>query len=64
MQNANCLVSLPIKGVMLMLSNEKNYVVYHLHTELSLQDSATNYRDYIDKAVSLGQKAIAFTEHG
>ena len=47
-----------------MLSNEKNYVVYHLHTELSLQDSATNYRDYIDKAVSLGQKAIAFTEHG
>ena len=41
-----------------------NYVVYHLHTELSLLDSATRYQEYIDKAVSLGQKAIAFTEHG
>lgn len=41
-----------------------NYVVYHLHTELSLQDSATKFQDYIDKAVELKQKAIAFTEHG
>ena len=43
---------------------EKNYVVYHLHSELSLLDSVTNYRLYIDKAVELGQKAICFTEHG
>ena len=41
-----------------------NYVVYHLHTELSLLDSCTNYKLYVDKAVELGQKAICFTEHG
>lgn len=41
-----------------------NYVCYHLHTEQSLLDSCTNYKDYIDKCVQLGQKAIAFTEHG
>lgn len=43
---------------------EKNYITYHLHTNLSLLDSCTDYHDYIDKAVELGQKAIAFTEHG
>ena len=42
----------------------KNYVVYHLHTEMSLLDSCTNYKLYVDKAVELGQKAICFTEHG
>lgn len=41
-----------------------NYVVYHLHTELSLLDSRTNYKLYVDKAKELGQKAICFTEHG
>lgn len=41
-----------------------NYTVYHLHTELSLLDSATKFQDYIDRAVELGQTAIAFTEHG
>lgn len=41
-----------------------NYVVYHLHTEQSLLDSCTNYKDYVDRAVELGQNAIAFTEHG
>lgn len=41
-----------------------NYVVYHLHTMCSLLDSATSYQDYVDYAVSLGQKAICFTEHG
>lgn len=43
---------------------KNNYTVYHLHTEDSLLDSCTNYKDYIDKAVELGQNAIAFTEHG
>ena len=43
---------------------DKNYTVYHLHTELSLLDSTTNYKEYVDKAVELGQKAICFTEHG
>ena len=41
-----------------------NYTVYHLHTELSLLDSCTNYKLYVDRAVELGQKAICFTEHG
>ena len=41
-----------------------NYTVYHLHTEDSLLDSCTNYKLYVDRAVELGQKAIAFTEHG
>lgn len=31
---------------------------------MSLLDSCTNFKLYIDKAVELGQKAIAFTEHG
>lgn len=43
---------------------EKNYVAYHVHTELSLLDSVTKFQDYIDIAVRYGQKAIAFTEHG
>ena len=41
-----------------------NYTVYHLHTEYSLLDSCTSYKDYIDKAVELGQTAIGFSEHG
>lgn len=41
-----------------------NYVTYHLHTEVSLLDSCTNHKLYTDKAVELGQTAIAFTEHG
>lgn len=43
---------------------KNNYIVYHLHTENSLLDSCTNYKLYVDKAVELGQNAIAFTEHG
>jgi DNA polymerase-3 subunit alpha len=41
-----------------------NYVCYHLHTELSLLDSCTNFKLYVDLAKSLGQTAICFTEHG
>lgn len=41
-----------------------NYTAYHVHSDYSLLDSATNYKDYIDKAVALGQTAIAFSEHG
>ena len=41
-----------------------NYVTYHMHTELSLTDSCTNYKLYIDKAKELNQTAICFTEHG
>ena len=41
-----------------------NYVTYHLHTELSLLDSCTNFKLYVDKAKELNQSAICFTEHG
>jgi DNA polymerase-3 subunit alpha len=41
-----------------------NYATYHLHTELSLLDSCTNYKLYVDNACELGQKAICFSEHG
>ena len=46
------------------MNQNKNYTVCHLHTEDSLLDSCTNYKPYVDKAVELGQTAIAFTEHG
>ena len=41
-----------------------NYVTYHLHTELSLLDSCTNFKLYVDRAKELGQTAICFSEHG
>ena len=46
------------------MSNEKNYVVYHIHSDLSLLDSTTKFEDYVKKAYELGQTAIASTEHG
>lgn len=42
----------------------KNYTTYHLHTEVSLLDSCTNFKLYVDKAKEFGQEAICFTEHG
>ena len=42
----------------------ENYTVIHIHSDMSLLDSATSYKDYILKAKDLGQKAICFTEHG
>ena len=41
-----------------------NYVAYHVHDDCSLLDSCTKYTEYIDKAIELGQKAIAITNHG
>lgn len=41
-----------------------NYVVYHLHTMLSLLDSCTGYQEYIDRAKECGMTAMAFSEHG
>lgn len=41
-----------------------NYVAYHVHSDYSVLDSCTDFKQYIDRAVELGQKAIAFTEHG
>ncbi len=45
-----------------------NYVPFHVHTMLSNAvtniDSVTTYKQYIQKAVECGMKAIAFSEHG
>lgn len=41
-----------------------NYTAYHVHTDDSLLDSCTKYKDYVDRAVELRQTALAFTEHG
>lgn len=41
-----------------------NYVSFHTHTDLSLLDSCTDFHLYVDRAVELDQKAIAFSEHG
>lgn len=41
-----------------------NYVPLHVHTELSLLDSCTNYKDYVDFCVENNLPAICFTEHG
>ena len=41
-----------------------NYIPYHVHTELSLLDSCTNFQDYIDFCVENKIKAICFSEHG
>lgn len=38
--------------------------MYHCHTEYSLLDSCTNYKDYIDLAVENGQRALSISEHG
>jgi len=40
------------------------YTPYHLHSDYSLLDSCTNYKDYVDAAVQCGCPAIAFSEHG
>lgn len=42
----------------------RTYVPYHLHSDYSLLDSCTSYKDYVDQAVAYGLPAIAFTEHG
>ena len=49
-------------------SENVNYVVYHLHSDLSNGvtniDSVTKYTEYIEYAKSLGMKALGFSEHG
>ena len=40
------------------------YTPYHVHSDDSLLDSCTKFTDYVDAAVDLGMRAIAFTEHG
>lgn len=50
------------------MNKNKNYTVYHLHSDLSNGvtniDSITKFDEYIDYAAQLGMKALAFSEHG
>lgn len=45
-----------------------NYVVYHLHSDMSNGvtniDSVTKFNEYVDRAAELGMTALAFAEHG
>ncbi len=41
-----------------------NYVPLHLHTHYSLFDGIGTPEEYMDRAVKLGMKAIAITDHG
>lgn len=47
---------------------DKNYTIYHLHSDLSNGvtniDSITKYYEYIDAAKEMGMKAMGFAEHG
>ena len=51
-----------------MSGMNKNYTVYHLHSDLSNGvtniDSVTKYKEYVEYAKSLGMTALAFAEHG
>ena len=40
-----------------------NYILYHVHSDYSLLDSATKFEEYVDLAKQNGQTAIASTEH-
>lgn len=46
----------------------ENYVVYHLHSDLSNAvtniDSTTKFYEYVEAAKACGMKALAFSEHG
>lgn len=41
-----------------------SYFLYHLHSDLSLLDSCTDFREYADLVKAAGGEAIASTEHG
>lgn len=43
---------------------QNNYVIYHLHSDLSLIDSVTKYKQYVERAKECNMKAMAFSEHG
>lgn len=43
---------------------DNNYTVFHCHSDYSLLDSTTKFKDYIDRAIELKQNAICITEHG
>ena len=48
--------------------SQKNYTVFHLHSDFSNGttniDSITNYKEYIQRAKECGMKSLGFSEHG
>lgn len=42
----------------------EEYIPFHVHTDDSLLDSCSKYKEYVDKCVEDGYKAICFSEHG
>lgn len=48
--------------------SDNNYIVYHLHSDLSNGvtniDSVTKFEEYIERAKECGMKALGFSEHG
>lgn len=50
------------------MTSTNNYVVYHLHSDLSNGvtsiDSVTKFKQYVDRAKECGMTALAFSEHG
>ena len=40
------------------------YTIYHCHSNRSLLDSCTGYKEYADRVSELGYKALALSEHG
>lgn len=45
-------------------NNNKNYIMYHCHSEYSLNDSCTKAEEYVKLAVENGMKALSISEHG
>ena len=46
------------------MSSEKTYTMIHCHSDYSLQDSCTDFKEYVDLVKEAGVAAIASTEHG
>lgn len=58
----------PVEEIKTRTKCSGNYVVYHLHSDLSNGvtniDSITKYKEYISRAKECGMNALGFSEHG
>jgi len=43
--------------------SDKNYTLFHLHSDFSVLDSATKFDWYIEKAKEVEMKTISLSEH-
>lgn len=46
------------------MNKPTSYFLYHLHSDYSLLDSCTDFKEYVDLVKQSGGTAIASTEHG